>query len=101
MPQMKYDTKIWHPNISSESGAICLDILKNEWSPALTVRTGQAALACADGYEPIPIVLVQCNILADASLPFLPRAALISLQALMSAPEPGAVVNLSSARFNL
>jgi len=52
-PKMKYDTKIWHPNISSESGAICLDILKNEWSPALTVRT-----------------------------------ALISLQALMSAPEP-------------
>lgn len=52
-PKMKYDTRIWHPNISSESGAICLDILKNEWSPALTVRT-----------------------------------ALISLQALMSAPEP-------------
>jgi len=52
-PKMKYDTKIWHPNISSESGAICLDILKNEWSPALTVRT-----------------------------------ALISLQALMSSPEP-------------
>lgn len=52
-PKMKYKTKIWHPNISSETGTICLDILKNEWSPALTVRT-----------------------------------ALISLQALMSAPEP-------------
>mmetsp|Transcript_18035 Transcript_18035/g.48511 ORF Transcript_18035/g.48511 Transcript_18035/m.48511 type:complete len:171 (-) Transcript_18035:598-1110(-) len=52
-PKMRYETKIWHPNISSESGAICLDILKNEWSPALTIRT-----------------------------------ALISLQALMSAPEP-------------
>lgn len=52
-PKMKYDTKIWHPNISSETGTICLDILKNEWSPALTIRT-----------------------------------ALLSLQALMSAPEP-------------
>ncbi len=50
---MKFDTKIWHPNISSQTGAICLDILKNEWTPALTIRT-----------------------------------ALISLQALLSAPEP-------------
>ena len=51
---MKFDTKIWHPNISSQTGAICLDILKNEWTPALTIRT-----------------------------------ALISLQALLCAPEPG------------
>ena len=36
---MKYDTKIWHPNISSVTGAICLDILKNEWTPALNLRT--------------------------------------------------------------
>jgi ubiquitin-conjugating enzyme (huntingtin interacting protein 2) len=51
---MKFLNKIWHPNISSVTGAICLDILKNEWTPALTIRT-----------------------------------ALISLQALLCAPEPG------------
>jgi len=52
-PKMKFDTKVWHPNISSQTGAICLDILKGEWSPALTIRT-----------------------------------ALLSLQALLSTPEP-------------
>ncbi len=38
-PKMKFDTKIWHPNVSSITGAICLDILKDEWSPALSIRT--------------------------------------------------------------
>jgi ubiquitin-conjugating enzyme (huntingtin interacting protein 2) len=52
-PKMKFITKIWHPNISSQTGAICLDILKDQWSPALTIKT-----------------------------------ALLSLQALLSTPEP-------------
>ena len=38
-PKMQFDTKIWHPNVSSQTGAICLDILKDEWSPALSIRT--------------------------------------------------------------
>ncbi|KAK2984688.1 hypothetical protein RJ640_014025 [Escallonia rubra] len=52
-PKMKFTTKVWHPNISSQSGAICLDILKDQWSPALTLKT-----------------------------------ALLSIQALLSTPEP-------------
>lgn len=45
--------QVWHPNVSSQTGAICLDILKDQWSPALTLKT-----------------------------------ALLSLQALLSSPEP-------------
>lgn len=69
-PVMKFETRLWHPNVSSQTvcivdsplmvhiaknsqGAICLDTLGTAWSPVLTIKS-----------------------------------ALISLQSLLSSPEP-------------
>eukprot|EP00003_Mantamonas_plastica_P028921 TRINITY_DN675_c0_g1_i2.p2 TRINITY_DN675_c0_g1~~TRINITY_DN675_c0_g1_i2.p2 ORF type:complete len:155 (-),score=48.29 TRINITY_DN675_c0_g1_i2:80-544(-) len=60
-PKVRFITKIWHPNID-RLGRICLDILKDKWSPALQIRT-----------------------------------VLISIQALLSAPNPDDPLNNDAA----
>ena len=37
-PRIRFLTRIYHPNID-RLGRICLDVLKNNWSPALQIRT--------------------------------------------------------------
>ena len=61
-PKVRFLTKIYHPNIDN-LGRICLDILKDKWSPALQIRT-----------------------------------VLLSIQALLSAPNPDDPLNKDAAR---
>ncbi|EPS35419.1 hypothetical protein H072_11229 [Dactylellina haptotyla CBS 200.50] len=43
-PQMKFETSVYHPNVSSQTGAICLDTLSAAWSPVLTVKSALLSL---------------------------------------------------------
>ncbi|KAK9767347.1 Ubiquitin-conjugating enzyme E2 11 [Basidiobolus ranarum] len=38
-PTIKFDTPCYHPNVDMGSGAICLDILKEQWSAVYNVQT--------------------------------------------------------------
>eukprot|EP00405_Crypthecodinium_cohnii_P025563 CAMPEP_0206497188 /NCGR_PEP_ID=MMETSP0324_2-20121206/50001_1 /ASSEMBLY_ACC=CAM_ASM_000836 /TAXON_ID=2866 /ORGANISM="Crypthecodinium cohnii, Strain Seligo" /LENGTH=303 /DNA_ID=CAMNT_0053982639 /DNA_START=267 /DNA_END=1175 /DNA_ORIENTATION=- len=38
-PEVSFKTPCYHPNVDENSGKICLNILKQEWSPILTVSS--------------------------------------------------------------
>lgn len=37
-PKATFKTRIWHPNMEELSGAVCVDTLKRDWQPNLTLR---------------------------------------------------------------
>lgn len=38
-PNITFLNKIYHPNINMNEGHICLDVLKDKWTPVYTLRT--------------------------------------------------------------
>jgi ubiquitin-protein ligase len=38
-PKINFKTRVYHPNVSSQTGCICLDILKDAWTPVYTLKT--------------------------------------------------------------
>lgn len=37
-PDIKFDHQVWHPNVRLDCGSICVDILKDAWTPVLTLN---------------------------------------------------------------
>ncbi|KAI9845308.1 MAG: ubiquitin-conjugating enzyme E2 S [Sclerophora amabilis] len=45
-PKASFRTRIWHPNVEEYTGAVCVDTLKRDWKPELTIRDVLITISC-------------------------------------------------------
>ncbi|KAI9684725.1 MAG: hypothetical protein M1829_000100 [Trizodia sp. TS-e1964] len=45
-PKAAFRTRIWHPNVEEKSGSICVETLKRDWDPKLTLRDVLITISC-------------------------------------------------------
>ena len=58
--KVRFITRIYHPNID-KLGRICLDILKDKWSPALQIRTVLLSIQVFASSENFPSTSFTCR----------------------------------------
>lgn len=49
-PKAAFRTKIWHPNVEENTGAVCVDTLKRDWQSKLTLRDVLVVSGLAKGF---------------------------------------------------
>ncbi|KAF7502622.1 hypothetical protein GJ744_005438 [Endocarpon pusillum] len=45
-PRATFMTRLWHPNVEESTGAVCLETLKRDWDPKLTLRDILVTISC-------------------------------------------------------
>lgn len=45
-PKATFRTRIWHPNVDENTGSVCVDTLKKDWQPELTLRDVLITIYC-------------------------------------------------------